>query len=801
MKLIFKKYSPITVVGIISFIITLVLHASGAFSLIETKLYDLRFRLRGPIDKHDKDVVLVEIDDESYREIPESYPYPRSHVWSRAIDNLSKAGAKVIVFDIQFDNKDHYSTQLNKIPDNICETCKNIDGDLEFSNSIKEAQENGTTVILASKIGQSFEGFQSFINPVSKIMDANPKIGLVDQFSDNIDNVHRRYPVFYQITDKFSDDYGRERLSIGVQSVLSFKNISINKMLKDVDNNRIKIGPLHISTYARMPAFLINFYGPESNKKYYSTFDSYPLSWIIDDDDYELNYISEESKMSEDWIVDIIDRQDLLNFVTDPIAKAKLKKLKNPFEDKIVIIGSSLAEDHDFKETPYFSYDGKEFPMPGLEIHANAIQQLIDMTYINVPTKTLNLSSESFTYHVLIILIFIIIVLFITNHSSIIFGTISTLTILLIWFSISMGLFINDHLWLYKWIFDIDIDKSTIEDSFIILPVFFPMAATFITYGSNLCYKIIIEQKDKRFLKDTFGHYVAPQLIDEMYESKKMPELGGESGIRTAFFSDVESFSRISSQLSASQLVELLNEFLSAQTDIILEHRGTLDKYEGDAILAFFGAPIFFENHAEQALIATVNLFDNLEKLKVKWQKEGDKWPEIVHNMNMRVGINTGEMVTGNMGSKQHMNYTMMGEVVNLAARLESGAKLYGVYFLTTYDTLVEAGIEKFEWRYVDRTIFIGFDKWFQTVEILGFKGKIHQDEIMMVNIYQKGLEAFYNRKWEDAIKCFKESEKHETIRHKKNINPSMIYLDRAKQFFDNPPPKDWDGSFQLEEK
>ena len=123
--------------------------------------------------------------------------------------------------------------------------------------------------------------------------------------------------------------------------------------------------------------------------------------------------------------------------------------------------------------------------------------------------------------------------------------------------------------------------------------------------------------------------------------------------------------------------------------------------------------------------------------------------------MNMRVGINTGEMVTGNMGSKQHMNYTMMGEVVNLAARLESGAKLYGVYFLTTYDTLVEAGIEKFEWRYVDRTIFIGFDKWFQTVEILGFKGKIHKDEIMMVNIYQKGLEAFYNRKWEDAIKCF----------------------------------------------
>ena len=110
-------------------------------------------------------------------------------------------------------------------------------------------------------------------------------------------------------------------------------------------------------------------------------------------------------------------------------------------------------------------------------------------------------------------------------------------------------------------------------------------------------------------------------------------------------------------------------------------------------------------------------------------------------------------------------------------------------------------GIEKFEWRYVDRTIFIGFDKWFQTVEVLGFKGTIHQDEIMMIDIYQKGLEAFYNRKWEDAIKWFKESENHETIRHKRNINPSVIYLDRAKQFLDNPPSKEWDGSFQLEEK
>ena len=199
--------------------------------------------------------------------------------------------------------------------------------------------------------------------------------------------------------------------------------------------------------------------------------------------------------------------------------------------------------------------------------------------------------------------------------------------------------------------------------------------------------------------------FYSNNLIDEMYINKKMPELGGESGIRTAFFSDIESFSRISEQLNASGLVELLNEFLSEQTEILIQNNGTLDKYEGDAILAFFGAPIYYEDHARQAIDTGIELHENLHLLKKRWKKQKNKWPEDVMNMNMRIGINTGEMVTGNMGSKLHMNYTMMGEVVNLASRLETAAKFYGVYFHSTYKTLNEAGIERYEWRFLDKVI------------------------------------------------------------------------------------------------
>ena len=122
--------------------------------------------------------------------------------------------------------------------------------------------------------------------------------------------------------------------------------------------------------------------------------------------------------------------------------------------------------------------------------------------------------------------------------------------------------------------------------------------------------------------------------------------------------SDLQSFSTISEQLTSKELVDLLNEFLSSQTEIILNNKGTLDKYEGDAILSFFGAPLFFETHAKAAIDSGVSCQNNLVKLCKIWASEGDKWPEIVHSMKMRIGVNTGEMVTGNMGSKHFMNYT-----------------------------------------------------------------------------------------------------------------------------------------------
>ena len=788
----------IFIIGFISVLFNLLLHNFGVYSILETKLYDLRFKIRGPAPQHENiaDVILLEIDDEAYRLIPEPYPYPRGNVWARVVRNLTNADAKVIAFDIQFDSEDFSSMIFENSSNPDCNNCDYQNQDEEFKQAINYAQNHNTKIVLASKIGFEPNRVPNtyLITPTESIMEANPYIGLVDHEVDAIDNVSRRYSIFGIVPSMPKEKH----LSFGVQSALAFLDLdeNKNKISQDVKNDKIDINGLSIHAFRKEASFLINYYGPPSYSQPLRerAFKRYSLSLVMDNLDYKL--LNETNDEDINW----------MDMYSDPNhGLYKHFKDRNPFKDKVVVIGSSLKEDHDFNETPFFSYNNNEYPTPGLEFHANAIQQLIDGQYIRIPTQALNLTSESFISHLLMIIGFVMITLLISN-SSYIFITISSIVSLcLIWFSISMGLFINDQLWLLKIIgqlfnLSFDLRPYNIADTLYLVPVFFPIATILSTYGFNLSYNLFNEQKNKLFLRETFGRYLSPKLIDDIYASKKMPELGGQTGIRTAFFSDIESFSTIAEELSASELVELLNEFLSEQTEILINNQGTLDKYQGDAIIAFFGAPIFMEDHAKKALDTAINLQENLLSLKNRW-KQQNKWSNNILNMNMRIGINTGEMVTGNMGSKVNMNYTMMGEEVNLAARLESGAKLYGIYFHTTYNTLKEAGLEYYEWRYIDRVIFKGFSEPRQTVEIFGYKGKTHKDISKLIKSFHEGLKYYYKQDWENAIKCFKNSEKHETIYHQKDINPSTIFIDRCHGFINNKLPDNWDGSYKLEKK
>ena len=393
----YKKYSPFILIGFISILLNLFLHWVGLFSLIETKLYDYRFKLRGPISEVrdiQTDVVLVEIDDESYKLIPDSYPYSRGSVWSNVIRNLTDAEAKVIVFDIMFDSYDHSSKILEKFLNDECNNCDIYNGDELFNEAVEYANSNGTNIVLASKIAYDLNRIPSdfIVEPNDKIISSSVKMGIVNQEADNIDYLIKRYPIFYKVSAQPDNIY----LSLAVQSALSYYNVEDYRIKQDVDNGIFEIGEISISTFGKEASFLINYYGPTSS--IFNTFKRYPLYQIIDDKNYNLSDFKED----DDWMDKYIDPSS--------IYYSKFGHQKSPFKNKIVIIGSSLEEDNDFVLTPYYNYNNTKSLMPGLELHANAIQQILDADYLNMPLSSLKLIDKSF------IVQFLVLFLLISNH-------------------------------------------------------------------------------------------------------------------------------------------------------------------------------------------------------------------------------------------------------------------------------------------------------------------------------------------------------------------------------------------------
>ncbi|MDR2693574.1 MAG: adenylate/guanylate cyclase domain-containing protein [Chitinispirillales bacterium] len=333
-----------------------------------------------------------------------------------------------------------------------------------------------------------------------------------------------------------------------------------------------------------------------------------------------------------------------------------------------------------------------------------------------------------------------------------------------------------------------------------------PMMTMALAFTAVTVYRYMTEERNRKFLQNTFKHYLSPDLIDMMYTRKLRPQLGGDTGIRTAYFTDIEGFSTFSEKLgSPTRLVELLNEYLSAMTDILLSRYGTLDKYEGDAIIAFFGAPVKMDDHAAQACHTALDMQKKLEELRVKWRSEGEKWPAIVHAMRMRIGINTGDITTGNMGSSVRMNYTMMGDAVNLAARLESAAKNYGVYtMISNYTHEMVSRLGLFETRKLDVITVVGRSEPVTVYELICRKGELTGEAADLSEIYNKGVDKYYReRDFRKALEFFERAGEFEQNRkiNPDKPTPSKRFAEMCRKYIDNPPGDDWDGVNRLTSK
>jgi len=340
------------------------------------------------------------------------------------------------------------------------------------------------------------------------------------------------------------------------------------------------------------------------------------------------------------------------------------------------------------------------------------------------------------------------------------------------------------------------------------IPIIAPIGAAITTGGVGLLWQIVEEQKQKGRIKGMFGAYVSPALVSRMVDSGEEPKLGGIEENITAYFSDIQSVSTFSEKLSPARLVELMNEYLTACTDIVQAEGGTLDKYIGDAVVAIYGAPLALPDHPHRACVAALRVHRRVDELREKWIGEGDRWPDIVHGLQTRIGLNTGACVVGNMGSHTRFNYTMMGDNVNIAARMESGAKSWGVYSMCTESTRAECerlGAGRVVFRALGRIVVKGRTQPLPIHELAALAEDATDRLRECIALFEQGLSKYYARDWDGAIELFRRSEVLESHgpgrKRGTHSNPSLVYIKIAEGYRVHPPAPEWDGVYEMKEK
>jgi adenylate cyclase len=297
--------------------------------------------------------------------------------------------------------------------------------------------------------------------------------------------------------------------------------------------------------------------------------------------------------------------------------------------------------------------------------------------------------------------------------------------------------------------------------------------------------------REKVFLHSAFSRYLSPQVINEIIADPSKLNLGGEKREMTAIFTDLQGFSTISEKLDPAQLVRLLNRYLTIMSSIVMENMGTIDKYEGDAIIAFFGAPLKREDHATLACRSALAMKKAERELNAAIIEENLSPSPLF----TRIGINTGDMVVGNMGAENKMDYTIMGNAVNLAARLEGVNKQYRTGILISEYTKEKNG-DEFVYRILDRVRFVGINTPVRLFELLGLRDETDGGKMDYIALWEKAVALFESGFFETAEKTFSS-----LAQKRPDDYTAKIYADRCQAFLRSPPPAGWDGVHNLTEK
>jgi len=459
--------------------------------------------------------------------------------------------------------------------------------------------------------------------------------------------------------------------------------------------------------------------------------------------------------------IDINENRFLINFYGKPGAykyisfsdlvrdRVNIEELR----DAIVLIGVTSPDFHDDHAVPI----SKARRMPGVEVNANAVQTLISGDF---------LQQQPGWSVTLIILIFAIATATIIYKLKIIFAIPLLFAIVITYVFAAIYAF----------------------DNGIILNIIYPILSVVIVFIALVIISYLTEELHKKQIKNAFGRYVSPAVLDEILKNPDLAKLGGVRKKLTIFFSDIRGFTSMSEKMEPEVLVDHLNDYLSTMCDIISKHRGVVDKYIGDAIMAFWGAPVDEPEHARLACETSLEMIMAMKDLQARWKANG--LPEI----KIGIGLNTGDAIVGNIGAEKRLDYTVIGDTVNSASRFEGLTKQYGVSIVIS-ESVYEEVKDFFIVRELDIVKVVGKDKPVRVFELICRKGDETKELKEKLMEWNKALELYRTRKFKLA------KDEFSAIAEKYNDEASRIFAARCEFMRANPPGRDWDGVFELKKK
>ena len=421
------------------------------------------------------------------------------------------------------------------------------------------------------------------------------------------------------------------------------------------------------------------------------------------------------------------------------------------FEGKIVMIGASAAGLGDLSSVPFQS------AYPRVEIHASVLYNILQEDFLVRHGRGTAL---------LTLLAFGLVVALLAVSVRPFWSVIGAMVLGTGYFFLALFLFEWGDLW---------------------IEMVRPGLTLMMAFACAMIYRYVAEEREKRQIRGAFQHYVSREIIDEIL--KDPDQLKPRKRVLSVLFSDIKGFSRISESLDPNELTELMNEYLGEMTKLVFKYNGTLDKYVGDMVVAIYGAPISYHDHEKMACNTALEMVAHLKVLSERFRSEGRP------SVDAGVGINTGPMTVGNMGSEVRFAYTVLGDNVNLASRLEGLSRYYRNNIIIGEDTW-NAVSDEFVGRPLDLVQVKGKQKPTKIYELIGRRGEVSEDALEQIRLFEEGLALYFARRWDEAIDLFEEVRSRNP-----QDNPAEVYLERCQDFKEHPLPEDWNGVWVMETK